>query len=330
MSNPAAQRGSPTSQRGRAPSPTGQQQISPQPQDPSLAQQQQAEAGQAQAEQQEAAAAQDLQQPGQVGASQAAQAPPDQSVVTHAGGATAGGLRPPSTGTPSGTISTSKHEAAEVDQFMQGLSGFIEAISFDGMDPVYIRRLARNQIADWKSLVQAIIMYVHWGSRFYRKDKRSKDEAESAKAIAALKQLGVVEDKKEGKLTLARLAASHPVLLYAVRDYLFKSRKLPTTGVNVPDLYPPMADLGLACYSDRNTDQMKLYRTFLERFAIQLHDAAVDEKRTIKKEDEEVIKEMNKFRTAATASLQNDVINDVQLSGVTITEALSLYGYATN
>lgn len=215
-----------------------------------------------------------------------------------------------------------------LDQFFSGdLMTLVDQISFDGMDPKFIRKSALDMTRkDSRTLIRWLVMYVHWGSKFYQKDQRSKNTPEAQKSIAALKTAGIVEDKKDGKITLARLAAAHAPLLLCVRRMMVSKDMCPPSNIIVPGLPLEYHDLAFACYSEY-PGLKDMMNDFLRQFAMVLHKDAVNKRRSILLPDNEVYETMDKFRLAAVASLDIDKINRVNLSQITINTMLVAYGY---
>lgn len=208
------------------------------------------------------------------------------------------------------------------------VDSLVKQISYDGMDPKHIRELTKKACkGDAKVLMKWLTMYVHWGSKFYQKDKASRDSVASQKAIASLKEAGVFENKKEGKLTLSRIAAAHAPLTCGLRKLLLKIEDLPASNVDEPDLPMEYHDLALACYSGTRDRFGNLMKSYLKKFALILHNAAVKDRRSGKLSDDEVYEEMEKYRLAAVSSLVMDSANNVDVINVTATTMLVRYGY---
>jgi len=213
--------------------------------------------------------------------------------------------------------------------FTTDLANLVEQISYDGMDPKFIRKSVFTMTrGDSKTLIRWLVMYVHWGSKFYSKEKTSKDTSEAQKAIAALKTSGIVENKKDGKITLARLAAAHAPLLLCVRKMMKDKEICPGSNIIVKGLPLEYHDLAFACYSEASGTLGPLLLEFLQKFAVVLHKFAVSEKRTVRMTNEEIWEEMDKFRNAAVSSLELDKSNNVDLRNITINTMLTVYGYA--
>lgn len=260
---------------------------------------------------------------------QAASAPPKQQVYGQAGTQQQGQMAQGALIGPQRVPLQIIPDTQDLMQFFSGeITRLVEQIAYDGMDPKMIRKLALEaNRGDSRMLIMWLVMYINWGSKFYQKDKRSKNERESAGAIASLKMAGVHESKKDGKLTLSRMASAHAPLVMCVRRMLIKQENCPSSGIDVPDLPLEMHDLALACYSGGDAPGPRAMHEYLKKFAMVLHKAAVKARTSAPLEEAVVMEEMEKYRLAAVGSLATDSTNKVPLGSITINSMLVAYGY---
>lgn len=221
----------------------------------------------------------------------------------------------------------------DLDLLMQ----YGNAMSYDAFDPELIKwEMLQLTKGDGAPLVKLCLATIYFGNNFAYRSKKAVDP-DFFKDVQTLVTTYDIKRRKINAetLTLARIAQSHPWLIYRLRVELQRSSVLPTCGFSTDAdiLYcdPALAPLSVVFKEQKVADFLEGFAEVLRKYQWKLNNSMPKDADAQTKDLDAAVDDMHKFRDLAVNAWNADKhhrnlnLNDID----SVAKELQVLGYTT-